>query len=597
MKKIIYLLFAIVFVAVWSCDDSLDTKLDNSYGDEITWKLPNYALGVLMNAYANIPNTPNSYDGDFLDVATDNAFSNNPSSELSKYVKGRLSPTTNPFDNWGTAYTQFRNIHLFLERGLGGNIIYSLSDSIKDKKIRDRSRGEAYFLRAWWGMELLQVFGGITDDGQALGYPVILKNLTVEDQNNMELMSRNTYEDCVLQIIADCDSAFKYLPLSYAGSDEETGVKQDGRASGKAALALQSRAALFGASPAYQPSGAYAVSTDSINKKWLRVVTLSERAINTGVLGAYAALSEAMYVGSGIQGTTNAEFLFRKWFNNNSMEKSNFPPLFYGAGRTNPSQNLVDAYPAKNGFPIGDARSGYDPQNPYVNRDSRFDLTIFYNGKVFNSDRPLEIYTDSNGVKRRDAAGYDYQNTATGYYLRKFMSPKKDMLYNPATLAAVNDFHQYPLIRRAEVYYNLAEALNQLAGPNGAVVGSSRTAYAIMKDIRTKNGITATTYLDEVATAGKESFKQLILNERRIEFAFENKRFFDLRRNLLPLNEPIKGVQIVQTASGFVYSGTNPAETGIVVEERKLDDPKHYYLPLPYDKVVTNKNLIQNKGW
>ncbi|MEA4981811.1 MAG: RagB/SusD family nutrient uptake outer membrane protein, partial [Paludibacter sp.] len=85
--------------------------------------------------------------------------------------------------------------------------------------------------------------------------------------------------------------------------------------------------------------------------------------------------------------------------------------------------------------------------------------------------------------------------------------------------------------------------------------------------------------------------------ERRIEFAFENKRFFDLRRNLLPLNEPIKGVQIVQTAAGFVYSGTNPAGAGVVVEERKLDDPKHYYLPIPYDKIVTNKNLIQNKGW
>jgi hypothetical protein len=585
-----------MFVAVWSCEETLETKLDNSYGDEITWKLPNYALGVLMNAYANIPNTPNSYDGDFLDVATDNAFSNNPSSDLSKYVKGRISPTINPFDNWGTAYTQFRNIHLFLEKGLGDNIIYSLSDSVKDVKIRNRSRGEAYFLRAWWGMELLQVFGGVTEDGQALGYPIVLKNLTMEDQNNMDMMARGTYEDCVLQIIADCDSAFKYLPLNYIGSDEETGVKQDGRANGKAALALQSRAALFGASPAYQPEGAYAISADSITKKWTRVVTLSERAITTGVLGAYAALTESMYVGATVQGNTNAEFIFRKWFNSNALEKNNFPPLFFGAGRTNPSQNLVDAYPAKNGFPISDARSGYDPQDPYVNRDSRFDLTIYYNGKIFNADRPLEIFTDTNGMKKRDVAGYDYQNSVTGYYLKKFLSPKKDMLYNPATLGAVNDFHQFPLIRRAEVYYNLAEALNELAGPNGNVAGSSRTAYAIMKDIRTKNGITATTYLDEVAT-DKALFSNLIQNERRIEFAFENKRFFDLRRNLLPLNEPVKGVEIVQTATGFVYSGTNPAETGVVVEQRKLDDPKHYYLPIPYDKIVTNSYILQNKGW
>jgi len=596
MKKIINLLLAILFVTVWSCEDTLDTKLDNSYGDEITWKLPNYALGVLMNAYANIPNSPDSYGGDFLDVATDNAFSNNQSSDLSKYVKGRISPTTNPFDNWGMAYTQFRNIHLFLEKGLGDNIIYSLSDSIRDVKIRNRSRGEAYFLRAWWGMELLQVFGGVTDDGQALGYPIVLKNLTTEDQNNMSLMARNSYEDCVLQIIADCDSAFKYLPLSYIGSDEETGLKQEGRANGKAALALQSRAALFGASPAYQPEGSYAISGDSIINKWKRVVTLSERAITTGVLGAYAALTEAMYVGTLVNGTTNAEFIFRKWFNSNAMEKSNFPPLFYGAGRTNPSQNLVDAYPAKNGFPISDLRSGYNPQNPYINRDSRFELTIYYNGKIFNTDRPLEIFTDSNGVKRRDVAGYDFQNTTTGYYLKKFMSPKKDMLYNPATLAAVNDFHQYPLLRRAELYYNLAEALNELAGPNGAVAGSARTAYAIMKDIRTKNGITATTYLDEVALS-KDNFRTLILNERRIEFAFENKRFFDLRRCLLPLNEPIRGVEITQAASGLVYNGTDPLAAGVIVEERKLDDPKHYYLPIPYDKVVTNSNLLQNKGW
>ena len=270
--------------------------------------------------------------------------------------------------------------------------------------------------------------------------------------------------------------------------------------------------------------------------------------------------------------------------------------MFYGAGRTNPSQNLVDAYPAKNGFPISDARSGYDPQNPYVNRDNRFYLTIFYNGKVFNGDRPLEIYTDSNGMKMRDVAGYDYQNTATGYYLKKFMSPKKDMLYNPATLGAVNDFHQYPLIRRAEVYYNLAEALNEIAGPKGAVTGSSHTAYNIMKEIRAKNGVTATNYLDEMAI-DKALFSQLIQNERRIEFAFENKRFFDLRRNLLPLNETIKGVEIVQTVSGFIYRGTDPDEAGIVVEQRNLDDPKHYYLPLSYDKIVTNNNLIQNKGW
>ncbi|MCX6309249.1 MAG: RagB/SusD family nutrient uptake outer membrane protein, partial [Bacteroidia bacterium] len=536
MKKAIYLLLTLMVVSFWSCTDALDTKLDNSYGADITWKLPDYALGVLMNGYNAISQQPNSYNGEFLDIATDNAMTNTKTSGLSKFVMGGVSANSNTLDNWSTCYTQFRNINLFMEKGLGKNIIYSLSDSIRDKKIRNRSRGEAHFLRAWWGMELLQRFGGITEDGQALGYPILKNTLTEAD--SVETKERNSYEECVLQIIADCDSAYKYLPLVYVGIDEETGVKQEGRASGKAALALQSRVALFGASPAYQPTGAYAISTDSVAKKWARVVLLSEKAITSGVLGAYSALTEAMYVGAGVQGSTNAEFLFRKWYNNNYTEKSNFPPCFYGTGRTNPSQNLVDAYHTKTGFPISDIRSGYDPQSPYLNRDNRFELTIFYNGKFFNTTRPLEIYTQENGVKGREEAGYDYNNSATGYYLKKFMSPKKDMLYSASTLGTLNDYHQFPLLRRAEMYFNLAEALNELAGPKGLVAGNARTAYDIIKDIRTKNGITSTTYLDEVAL-DKNQFRTLILNERRLEFAFENQRFYDLRRQLLPLNEPI----------------------------------------------------------
>jgi len=596
MKRIIYFLLVVIATSFASCDDALDTKSDNSYGSEITWKLPNYALGVLMNAYANIPTTPDNYGGDFLDVATDNAVTNNKNANLFKFVMGGVSAISNPFDNWGTAYTQFRNIHLFLENGLGSNIQYHLTDSTRDMQIRNRSRGEAYFLRAWWGMELLQRFGGLTVDGQALGYPIITKNLTEADAENLDVMKRNTYEECVLQIIADCDSAILYLPMNYVGTNEEQGVKHVGRANGRSALALQSRAALFAASPAYQPKGAYAIPQDSVEKKWMRVVLLSERAITTGVLGAYTALTEAMFVGNTVQGATNPEFIFRKWFNNNSMERSNFPPLFFGEGRTNPSQNLVDAYHTKTGFPITDSRSGYNSQTPYTNRDNRFESTIFYNGKVFNTARPLEIYVNENGTKGRDVAGYDYNNTITGYYLKKFLSPKIDMLYNPATLGAVNDFHQFPLLRRAEVYFNLAEALNELAGPKGAVAGSTRTAYDIIKDVRTKNGISSTTYLDEVAV-NKDNFRQLLLNERRVEFAFENQRFYDLRRHLLPLNETVKGVKITKTSAGLVFEGTDPAQEAVVVERRFMDNEKFYYLPLPYNETIKNTNLLQNKGW
>lgn len=166
----------------------------------------------------------------------------------------------------------------------------------------------------------------------------------------------------------------------------------------------------------------------------------------------------------------------------------------------------------------------------------------------------------------------------------------KEMLYDPATLSARNDYHQYPLLRRAEVYYNLAEALNELGGASGTVLGSSRTAYGIIRDIRSKNGITSTAYLDEiVAESDKDKFLSLILNERRLEFAFENERFFDLRRRMLPLNEPIKGITAEKTEAGFTYSQTD-------VEQRNMID-NYQYMPLPYVEILKNPNLVQNKGW
>lgn len=597
MKKTIYLYLCLVFVGLLSsCENALDTKTDNSYGDEITWKLPDYALGVLNQAYFNIPSTPNSWSSDFLDVATDNAICNNRTSDLYNYGQGGISAYSNPFDNWTLAYKQIQYVNIFMERGLTGSINYNIANDALNKAIRLRSKGEAYFLRAWWELDLLQRFGGISTDGEALGYTIITKSLTDANKDSVAQLPRNNYEACVLQIIADCDSAIAYLPLAYTGADANLGTTQEGRASGKAAYALKSRVALFAASPAYQPISAYAISTDSVSKKWTRAALFAQKAITTGALGSYSALTEAMYVGTGVQGATNAEFLFRKWFNNNTIEKANFPPMFYGLARTNPSQNLIDAYPLKNGFPIADSRSGYDPQNPYIERDNRFDLTVFYNQKYFNTQRLLEIFVTEQGNKGRDVAGYDYQNTATGYYLKKFMSPKKDMLY-AGVVGAQSDFHQYPLLRRAEVYFNLAEALNELVGPKGLAPGSTLSAYDIIKDIRNKNGITSTTYLDEVAVLGKDAFRALILNERRLEFAFENQRFFDLRRQKLPLNEAIRGVQITKTATSFVYVGTNPNAAGVIIENRKLNDDKFYYTPIPYNEMVKHPNFVQNKGW
>jgi hypothetical protein len=594
-NKNLYLII-LFLLGMTSCKNDLDLKTDNSYGDDLTWKLPDKAEGVLLKAYEGLMLQPDGWAGNnFLDAATDDAVTNDFGSGIYNLTAGDITAQNNPIGNWSAVYLHFQNIHLFLEKGLVANIIYDLADPKIDKAKRNRLKGEAYFLRAWWGFELLQNYGGLTNDGKVLGYPIILKSLSNADLSMANSMKRNTYEECISQIANDCDTAIKYLPNIYAGTDGIIGSSQVGRASGKAAYGLKSRLYTYAASPAYQPAG---MSSADLNNKWILAAQTSQNAITKGALGAFTPLVEAYLSGSTLQAATPDEFLLRTWSNTNAMEKREFPPYFYGQGKTNPSQNLVDAFPMLvNGFPITDPRSGYNPQNPYFNRDKRLDLTVYYHGRTFNTSRPLEIAIDEAGYPGREAPGYEYRNTRTGYYVRKWMSTKLNMLYDPTTLAAVNDYHQYPLLRKAEIYYNLAEALNEAVGPTGVVSGSTLTAVSILNTIRAANGITSTVYVSEVAAKGKTAFRNLILNERRIEFAFENRRYFDLRRWLLPLNESVRGTQITKTPTGVVYKGTIPAGEAVVVEKRLLDNAKYYYMPIPYDEIVKNPALIQNKGW
>src|SRR5690606_18434708 len=169
MKNLLYIFFILLLFS--ACENNLDPKPDNSYGDSDTWRLPGYAEGVLMNAYADIDNQIDGYGGNFLDAATDNAVTNNFSSGVYALGGGAFSPWTNTLGVWIKAYAQFRNIHLFLDNGLGDNVTYVLTDRTTDSLYKLRLKGEAYFLRAYWGFKLLQNYGGKTDGGQALGYP------------------------------------------------------------------------------------------------------------------------------------------------------------------------------------------------------------------------------------------------------------------------------------------------------------------------------------------------------------------------------------------------------------------------------------------
>lgn len=567
-----------------SCD--LEPEIDNTFDESFAFGLPENAEGFLMNAYANVPNTIIAgYGGDFLDAATDNAVSNNYGGSIYRVGAGGLTPDNNPIGSWENAYAQFRNIHIFLENGLGDNVIYDITSETADALKRKNLKGEAFYLRAWWGFQLLQAYGGKTADGQALGYPIVLKSLTEEESRDLESVRRNTYEECVAQITKDLDSSLLYLPFRYSGNDPTLGINNLGRADQQVALALKSRVSLYAASPAYQPDNVVTIAgmgqfnvvnqTVYINK-WRIAAIHAQEAIDE--IGNFLSLRESDFSSN----NTPREFIWRSFYNNNFLETINYPILEFGSARTGPSQNLVDAFYSRNGFPIDDVRSGYDPANPYANRDPRLYLNVLYNGSDFNN-RTLEIY--EGGLDSRET---NQNNTRTGYYVRKWLSlqPGLKSVDNPS-----NDRHYNPYLRRTELFLNLAEAANEAYGPTATGDGITQTAVNIIKNIRTGAGITNNTYVDEVAALGKDAFRTLIQNERRLELAFENQRYFDLRRSVLPLSEDIRGVKITKNSDDtFSYQD-------IEVESRNFNGIKYYYAPLPYSELAKSPNLINNIGW
>ena len=585
--KIFYTLLILGLLS--GCEDVLKEKQQAEWTDQDVWRIPEMAEGVLHNAYSAISSFPD--DGTtFSDAATDNAVTNRYGSGIYKVAMGGITTSTNPLDNWGTCYGQLQYIHRFLENGLSDKTVYNHVDPETDQRTKERLEGEAYFLRAWWSFQLLMEYGGKTASGAALGYPIVLKSIS-EDAAAVNDFQRNSYAECAAQIIADCNRAMELLPDTYTGSDPVIGDANVGRASRFAAAVLKSRVALYAASPAYQPDaitritgmGSFTISDEaSYIDKWEYAAMVADSVLQLDGFGNFQALQATDIADAG--NTTPDDFVFRKYFNNKGLETRNFPPAYYGNAQTVPSQNLVDAFPTLDGFPVDDPRANVDPNAPYANRDKRLDLNVYYQGRTYGtSGQPVDVSPGG-----RDSYTFNVNCSRTGYYLAKFISTKEGML-NP--VQSSNAIHYNPLLRKSEVFLNYAEAANEAWGPNGKGPNCKYTAYEVIKMVRkSSGGITNTTYLDEVAAEGKDSFRKLIQNERRLEFTFENQRYYDMRRWLLPLDEPVKGVEVTRTSTGYSYSV-------VEVEPRKMGSIRYYYAPIPYDEIIKNPKLVNNIGW
>lgn len=606
---IFYLIGLLVFC---SCDDMFEPAKENNRQLEDFPEESKYAHGLLIYGYDRLPYITN-VEGNWTDVATDDAVTNQKGYNYTLMATGTWSSENNPMSQWDNCKDGIQYINEFLT--IVEKTKWAPSSLAKQQMFIDRLKGEAFGLRALLYYYLLMAHGGYVegDDDTPYGVPLLT---APEDGSSNFNQPRATFADCVQQIFADCDSAMALLPFDYAdiSSDEEIpekykvlganysnynlvlGNKSRNLMSAKIAEAIKAQAALLAASPAYRDkSGVTSAEAAMLCANVLKRI---------GGVEGMDPLGNIWYKNIGvIDGTGEMPELL--WHedrtNGTKQEDENFPPTLYGNGRINPSQNLVDAFPMRNGRPITDSKSGYDSKDPYANRDPRLTNYIVYNGVKIKSTKAEIItgnYPNSNS-ESFDNINNTSTSTRTGYYLRKML---RDDVSTSTSGSEIKQKHIYARIRYTEIFLAYAEAANDAWKAFGDG-GNGFSAYDVIKAIRKRAGLATDeigqplpegdVYLDECAAdASGVKMRDLIRNERRIELCFENKRFWDLRRWLMPLNESIKGVQIDRDDK------TDELKYTIIeVESRDYDEKYQYYGPIPKSEVLKWSNLKQNQGW
>lgn len=603
MNKNIFVIL-ILSILFASCTDLINPAIENIPNINTAYQEPNFGYNILTNGYSKIPEK-DAFS--FNDVATDDAVSNDPSNVYLKMATGQWTASNNAIDRWTNGFSAIQYINIVLAQV--DKMKFS-EDSLMNKMFKERIKGEAYGLRALHYYYLLQSHAGWVK-GKLLGVPIYLTEQVSTSDFNVQRADFNT---CITQIYKDMDSAYVRLPLDYTDlpnlaaiparyaslkltsvSQYNTcmGVKFLGLISGRIVNAYRSKTALLAASPAFADG-----SANGSAGKWEDAAILSADLINTklgtkGVAGL-AANGLTWYTNtaeiSGLSGGSNPpEILWRSGTsNNNTEEGNNFPPSLYGNGRINPTQNLVDAFPDKNGYPITDPTTVYVSTNPYANRDPRLKLFILVNGEKAGVTNVAIDISGSTG-DGKDAVNKTQTSTRTGYYMKKLL--RQDVNYNPS--GRNTQLHYKPRIRYTEIYLNFAEAANEAWGPLADPKGYGYSAYDVIKAIRKRAlGLTADPYLESIK-ADKAQMRQLIRNERRLELCFEGFRFYDLRRWKVSLSElaaPAKGITVTGNLASPVYSAST------VVENRAYQDYM-YYGPIPYSETLKFSNLLQNDNW
>ncbi|WP_316799774.1 RagB/SusD family nutrient uptake outer membrane protein [Pedobacter frigidisoli] len=603
MKKFIYLLFS--SLAMISCKKNfLDPKLVNTVNTEAgtftdSARTVQFVNGIYNNIYWTYAHNRYNGGGNLAGAIDEAVNRDNSTSNQANHINqatltavnigsGSALTTNNDRGYWLVYWMPIRAANIAIK---------NVPDAPIPMELKNRLLGEARFLRAYYYFTLMKYYGGV---------PIIGDK--VFDPEEGVGVPRNSFAETVNYIVAECEAAEKLL---YNGSEvirnsanaqifDGPGA-DNGRITKGACLALKAKTLLYAASPLFNGGN---ISLNELNgysnpeytgylnydaERWKKAYDAQEAVVSSNQYALKVDNTTApgygfysVFVTRPTQSSPEFILSFMRANNNVNETQYDVPSRGNAAPSTFPYQELVDAFPMKNGKAINEAGSGFDASNPYANRDPRFDFTILHNESMrrlqsANALRPVYTYLNApqDGYKTGSAT------TTTGYYVFKTLD--KDV-----TRASGNSPRCDGIIRYAEVVLGAAEALNEYAGPTSRV-------YDLLKQIRLRAGITPGNDGLYGIPSGldKTAMRNLIQNERRIELAFEDQRIWDIHRWKIgeqTMNKTQHGMQVeMKVGGGYTYTQINANQT------RWL--PRLYLFPFSQYEVARNPLMKQNPGW
>lgn len=561
-----------IFVILTSCkkeflqrDPGAPITSDNVFSDPVlASRFADNAFNYTLDDFGRMSQGYKGTTGQFCDEAIASAAADSYPF-VSVITTGKLlDPTaTDVAGVYTRMYQGIRNV----------NVMLSKMDSVPWTSLQNPNliKAQMLFLRSMYYFELVKRFGGVVLLDKAPGLA-----------DNIDL-PRNTYDETVNFILKDLDEAEKIfttevftLPSGLVYSpdvdwNELTLVPPPaqaksssnyGRPTTGGVRALRLRLLMLDASPLRNPAGTAA--------KWRKAADAAKVIINSNrysLLPNYSALlnqsSSFEYIMIKVRGPRSFGGILSDFI---------VPPSSGGAqGLLNPTQNHVDLYEMNNGKAINEPGSGYNPQDPYKNRDPRFYSNLIYNDLTWQT-RKIQMY--DGGTDYQPAAA---STTRTRYYCRKLWPE----IYKGGTTQGV--LMNFIFFRYGEVLLNYAEALNEADGPISDV-------YSYVNQIRKRAGMP-----DLPTGLTKDQMRARIHNERAVEFAFEEIRWWDLLRwkDAETIKATVNAMNVVKTATGFTYNVVPlPA-----LYQRDFT-PRMFIYPIPRAEIDKSNGIMkQNDGW